>query len=199
MRKISGMNDGITEVYEPADLTVYRQDRGLVLKEKSLVAYDGATGKIAAMGAQAAQMTQAGGLLVRSPLRQGVVADFEMAVVLFSYVLRKALGGKQLRKPAIAVCMPPDMTKVEKRAMEDAFHQAGAGQLIIADLPAQQLMRVLPQQDPGLYRKCKMVIGIEKDDPEGYIKEQLSCTLGYARRMGILPESVAELLKREDG
>lgn len=198
MRNISGTDGETTEAYEPADLTVYLQDRGLVLKEKSLVAYDGATGKIAAMGTQAAQMTQVVGLLVRSPLRQGAVANFEMAVVLFTYVLREALGGRLLRKPAVAVCMPPGMTNVEKRVMEDAIRQSGAGHLIISDLPAQQLMRALPQQDPSLYRKFKIIIGIEKDDPERYIMEQLSHTLGYARRMGISPGRVAKLLEFED-
>ncbi len=198
MWEASRMSCGAAGVYEPADLVVYLQDRGPVLKEKSLVAYDGATGKIAAMGTQAERMTQTGTILVRSPLRQGAVAEYEMAVRLFAFVLRKALGGRPLRKPAVAVCVPDGMTGVEKRALEDAVRQAGAGPLVLSELPAQQLMHALPEQDPKLARKFKVILGIEKADPERYVIEQLSRALGYARRMGISPGRVAELLEAAD-
>lgn len=199
MRRTTEMIGQTIEAYEPADLSVYIQDKGLVLKEKSLVAYDSVTGKIAAMGIQAEQMMLAGSLLLRSPLRQGAVADYNMAVVLFAYVLRKALGRKPLRKPAVAVCVPQGMTNVERRAVEEVIRQAGAGSLVISDLPAQQFMGALRQQDPKLYRTFKVVIGIEKDNPERYIMEQLSHTLGCARQMGISREKVAKLLESEEG
>lgn len=75
MWEASRMTAGTAGVYEPADLAVYLQDGGLVWKEKSLVAYDGATGKLLAIGNRAQEITQAGSILVRSPLRQGAVAD----------------------------------------------------------------------------------------------------------------------------
>ena len=75
---------------------------------------------------------------------------------------------------------------------------AGAGPLVLSELPAQQLMHALPEQDPKLARKFKVILGIEKADPERYVIEQLSRALGYARRMGISPGRVAELLEAAD-
>ena len=120
MWEASGMNSINIQSYESADISVYLQDKGLVLKERSLVAFDSVSGKIAAMGTQAEQMTQVGSILVRSPLRQGTVADYEAAVHLFAYVPRKALGRKPIKKPAVAVCTPGGMTSVERKALEDA-------------------------------------------------------------------------------
>lgn len=197
IRNIPGINSQTIEAYEPADIKVYFQDKGMVLKEKSLVAYDSVTGKIAAMGTQAEQMTLSGSLLLRSPLRQGIVADYNMAVVLFTYILRKALGKRPFKRPAVAVCMTQEMTNVERRAMEEVIHQAGAGSLLISDLQAQQFMCALQQQHPGLYRKFKLVIGIEKDNPERYVMEQLSYTLDYARQIGITQEKVTKMLESQ--
>lgn len=182
--------------YEPADILIYLQGRGLALKEKSLLAYDTVDGKITAFGSEAEHIGEGvrGRIQIISPLRQGMIADYVAAVKLFACLLHKALGRKPFPKPGIVVCTPKGMTEVGKKALEDAIYQAGARKVLISDMPAELFVREMPQQLPKLYRKFKIIIGITKDDPETYIKEQLGNILRYGEQEGIGPERVAELL-----
>lgn len=186
-------------MYEPADILIYVQDKGVVLKEKSLVAYHKESGKIVSIGTEAERLVEnpQENILVCSPLRQGIVADYIVAVKLFSYLLNKALGKKPFRKPAVAVCVPKGISEVEKRAAEDVMHQAGAGELIITDIPLEQFAEEMSIKSPKLYQKYKVVIGIAKEDPESYLREQLSYILDYAAQMGISVDRVEALLGQE--
>ncbi|PNV63892.1 hypothetical protein C0033_00745 [Clostridium sp. chh4-2] len=186
-------------MYEPADILIYVQDRGVVLKEKSLVAYHKEFGKIVSVGTEAERLVEnpQENILVSSPLRQGIVADYMVAVKLFSYLLNKAFGKKTFRKPAVAVCVPKGISEVEKRAAEDVMHQAGAGEVMIADIPLEQFVEEMSIKSPKLYQKYKIVIGIAKEEPENYLREQLSCILDYAAQAGISADRVEELLRQE--
>ena len=76
--------------YEPADIAIYIQDKGMVLKEKSLVAFDAVNSKIIAFGTEAEYIAKgnAENILVASPLRQGMIVDY--------HLLYKALGEKDV-------------------------------------------------------------------------------------------------------
>ena len=132
------------KTYEPADIVIYIHNKGIVLREKSLVAANWETGKIEAVGIEAENMKTKNlkGIYVVSPLRQGMIADYQMAVVLFSRLLLKALGKKPLRKPAVGICVPKGITEVEKKAVEDALIQSGAREVLIADIPVEEFIRV---------------------------------------------------------
>ena len=84
--------------YEPADIAIYIQDKGMVLKEKSLVAFDAVNSKIIAFGTEAEYIAKgnAENILVASPLRQGMIVDYPVAVSLFTHLLYKALGEKDV-------------------------------------------------------------------------------------------------------
>lgn len=187
--------------HEPADILIYMQEKGLVLKEKSLVAVDKDIQKILAVGSEAERLAEEDPDNVRilSPLRQGAIGDYAAAEKLFACLLRKALGKKPVIKPKIAICVPAGITVVEKKAVQDALYQAGAGDVILADVPAEQFMSELQQKDPKLYRQCKIVIGITKDNPESYVKEQLTETFRYAAQQGISAERVVKLFKDSIG
>lgn len=191
--------DGL--IHEPADILIYMQEKGLVLNEKSLIAYDTKTQKILAAGSEAERLAKVDPDNVRilSPLRQGAIDDYMAAEKLFACLLRKALGKKPVIKPKIALCVPAGITVVEKKAVQDALYQAGAGDVILADVPAEQFMSEQQQKDPKLYRQCKIVIGITKDNPESYVKEQLTETLRYAAQQGISAERVAWLFEDSIG
>lgn len=184
--------------YEPADILIYIKDRGVVLTEKSLVAVHTDTKKIVAIGNDAETIAEKNlpGVQVFSPLRQGMVADYTVAVSLFTALLRNAWGKKPLRRPPVAICVPNDMTEVAQKAIQDVIYQAGARELLISDVPFHQFVRKFPETHPKLCKKFSTVIGITKDEPEKYITEQLSHVIYYARQEGISSERVRALLQQ---
>lgn len=186
--------------YEAADIEIYIQGKGMVLKEKSLVAYDTRTNKILAIGTDAEGMAQeeAENIRVISPLRQGVIADYFVAVQLFTYLLKKAWGKRLFFKPKVVVCMPEGITEVERKALEDVMYQARAGAVMITDIAAKQFaaMAETPEKLPPACKKYRTVIGITKDEPEKYVKEELDRILRYAGGKGISSDRVAELLQK---
>lgn len=184
--------------YEPADILIYIKDRGVVLTEKSLVAVHADMKKIVAVGNEAEEIAVKNlpNVQVFSPLRQGMVADYMAAVSLFSALLRNAWGKKPLRRPPVAICVPTDITDVEKKAIQDVIYQAGAREILISDVPFHQFIREFPEEMPKLYQKFSTVIGITKDDPEKYITERLADIIGYARQAGISSGRVGELLQK---
>lgn len=184
--------------FEPADIVIYTRDKGMVLKEKSLVAFNAADEKIVAYGTEAEHLMegQTENLLVVSPLRQGMIADYTVAVALFSHLLHMAWGKKLFRKPAIAVCVPKGIVEVEKKALEDVMVQIGAREIMIAEFPIEQFVKEMPTSFPDEYKKIDVIIGIEKDDPENYIIEELENILQYARQERISTERVMELLQK---
>ena len=182
--------------WEPADITIHVRDRGVVLREKSLVAFEASTGKILAVGTEAEAMKgrSSGEICVSSPLRRGIIADYSEAACMFTELLRRVLGKKLLLKPFIAAVVPRGITIVEKKAMEDALFQAGARNVRIFTMPMEQYLREVKEKQPDLYRKYKVTIGISKDEPERYVKEALGQILQYAGQEGISADRVQELL-----
>lgn len=184
--------------YEPSDIVIYIKGRGIVLKEKSLVAYDPRTDKILAIGTDAECMAQKKSENVRviSPLRRGAVADYFVAVQLFTYLLKKACGERLFFKPKIVVCLPEGITEVERKALEDVMYQSRAGAVMITDIAAEQFaaMAETPGKLPPAYKNYSVVIGITKDEPEKYVLEELGQILRYAGNKGISAERVEALL-----
>lgn len=183
------------EFFEPADIIIYIQGRGMVLKEKSLLAFDIVSKKIVAFGDEAGRMVehQADNIYIMSPLRRGVIADYVATVQLLQYFLIKAWGKKLLLKVPIAICVPKGLTEVEKKAVEDVMYQIGAKEVFIADIPVERLLKELPAAKN--WQKIKVFIGITKDEPKRYIAEQLSDILNYAKQEGISVEEVKQLLE----
>lgn len=185
------------DAFEPADIIIYVQGRGIVLKEKSLIAFRKTDDRIVAVGAKAEAMIgkDIENIAVMSPLRRGMVADYPEAVGLFSQLLIKALGKKPILRPAVAVCVPKGITSVEKKAIEEALMGAGAKEVWVANSPAEELIREFSEKFPKEYQKYKIVIGITKDNPERYVEERLRDALIYARQEHVPIESVYELLQ----
>lgn len=190
------MDDPI--LYEPADIMIHIQGKGIVVREKSVVAYQKSDNKIIALGTEAYGMAgkDMEDIVVTSPLRQGIVADYVVAVKLFSYLLIKAIGKKPiLKKPAVAVCVPKGITHVELVALHDVLMMARVKELFVTDHPMEEFLREFPEKCPEEYKKFKITIGITKDEPELYIKERMREILEYAGREQISQEKVCELLQ----
>lgn len=194
-------------VYEPADISIYVQGRGMVLKEKSVMAYQKSDGKIVAYGTEAEQMVgnNAADIEVMSPLRRGMIADYCVAAKLFALLITKALGkdgrssllwNRKYRR--VVLCVPQKITEVEKKALEDLMRwEVRAKQVLIVDMPAEEFIRVFPETYPDEYRKYKIIVSITKDEPERYVEELLRDVLTYAEQKQISVEKVCELLQEQ--
>jgi rod shape-determining protein MreB len=120
---------------------VYVRDRGIVLNEPSVVALETRSGvrKVRAVGADAKLMmgkTPANIEAIR-PLRDGVIADIDVAEQMIKHFIDKAHGGASRlpRRPDIAICVPSGSTTVERRAIRDAATNAGARQIFLIEEP----------------------------------------------------------------
>lgn len=195
-------------MYEPADIEIYLRDKGMVLREKSLVAFTPSDGKILAFGDEAEEIARKNmeGVQVISPLRQGMVADYCAAVKMFKYMIEKAWGKKFLRKPHVVVCVPKGMTEVEEKALEDIMFSiatggiAGAkGKIVTFSEDAlEQFMKGMRVHDIKRFVTYDVFLVIARNEPEKYISETLSNVLNYAVQEGIPVTRVEELLKAEE-
>lgn len=178
--------------YEPADIIIYIQGRGIVGREKSLVAFRRNDGKVLAYGTEAERMAERErdmeNIVVVSPLRQGMVVDYLAARELFCHLVVEALGKKPFRKPAVAICVPKGITTIEKKAIEDIMFPV-AREVFIADIPAEEFIREFPQ-------KFKVIVGITKEEPERYIEERLRDIVAYAGQEQISQERVYGLMQK---
>jgi rod shape-determining protein MreB len=120
-----------------ASVIVYIRGQGTVLKEPAVVAIDKNTDTILAVGEEARSMLgrTPGNIVAIRPLREGVISDYHITERMLKYFINKAVGRPLMRKPRIAICVPSNVTEVERRAVEDAARQAGARQVFVIEEP----------------------------------------------------------------
>src|SRR5687768_7753716 len=120
-----------------ANTLVYVRGRGIVLNEPSVVAINTNRGGVLAVGSEAKKMigrTPAHVVAVR-PLKDGVIADFEITERMLRYFIQKVHRRRYFAKPRVVVCVPSGVTGVERRAVIEAATQAGARQVHIIEEP----------------------------------------------------------------
>ncbi|AEM80727.1 rod shape-determining protein [Streptomyces violaceusniger] len=134
-----------------ANTLVYVRGRGIVLNEPSVVAVNTADGSVLSVGTAAKETmgrTPANIVAVR-PLRDGVIADFEIAERMLRYFIKKVMGSRRLARPRVVVCVPSGITGVERRAVMEAATQAGARQVHLVEEPiAAAIGAGLPVSEP---------------------------------------------------
>ena len=120
-----------------ASILVYVKGKGVVLKEPSVVAFDRDTNRIKAIGEEARLMLgrTPGNIVAVRPLRQGVISDYTVTEKMLKYFIQKAVGKRRMRKPNLSICVPSQVTEVERKAVEDAGFQAGARDVRIIEEP----------------------------------------------------------------
>lgn len=130
----TGKNIGID--LGTANTLIYVEGQGIVVREPSVVAIDKNDGKVLAVGNEANEMLgrTPDNIIAIHPLKDGVIADFDVTQEMIRLLLKQARKGKTgPLKPNITVCVPSGITKVERKAVEDAVGEAGAKRLVIME------------------------------------------------------------------
>ncbi len=111
-----------------ANLLVYQRGRGIVLREPAVVAVTRSDGKLVAIGEEARQMLgrTPGNINAVSPLKEGVIANYSVATALLRHIIDRVCGRGRMIHPDVAICIPCGATGVERRAVLDVAHDAGA-------------------------------------------------------------------------
>ncbi|GBG56469.1 rod shape-determining protein [Sporomusaceae bacterium FL31] len=134
-----------------ANTLVHVKGRGIVLREPSVVAIQRDTGEVLAVGEEAKQMIgrTPGNIVAVRPLKDGVIADFDVTQAMLKYFIRKAMDTKSFIRPRVVVGVPSGVTEVEKRAVIDATIQAGAREAYLIEEPmAAAIGAGLPVHEP---------------------------------------------------
>jgi len=120
-----------------ANTLVYVRGRGIVLDEPSVVAINTRNGAILAVGSEAKRMIgrTPGHIIATRPLKDGVIADFDVTEKMLRYFIQAVHKRRFLTKPRVVVCVPSGITGVEQRAVEEASVQAGARAAYIIEEP----------------------------------------------------------------
>ena len=134
-----------------ANTLVYVRGRGIVLNEPSVVALNTNNGQIVAVGAEAKRMIgrTPGNIVAIRPLKDGVIADFDVTERMLRYFIQKVHRRSHMAKPRLVVAVPSGITGVEQSAVKEAGHQAGARRVYIIEEPmAAAIGAGLPVHEP---------------------------------------------------
>ena len=120
-----------------ANTLVYIKGQGIVVREPSVVAIRDDSKDVLAVGEEAKRMIgrTPGNIVAIRPMKDGVIADFDVTQSMLSYFIQKAAAKKGVVSPRIAICVPFGVTEVEKRAIEEAARTAGAKDAFLIDEP----------------------------------------------------------------
>lgn len=135
-----------------ANTLVNVKGKGIVVREPSVVAVNKTTKAILAVGDDAKNMIgrTPGDIIAIRPMKDGVIADFDITQNMLKYFIKRAMGSGFVSKPRVVICVPSGVTEVEKRAVEEATLQAGAKEAYLIEEPmAAAIGANLPVEEPS--------------------------------------------------
>ena len=135
-----------------ANSVVYVKDHGIVLREPSVVAIQAGTSNVLAVGEEAKRMVgrTPGSIVAIRPMKDGVIADFEITESMLRYFIRKVHNRRSMVAPRVIVAVPSGITEVEKRAVKDSATHAGARKVYLIEEPMAAAIGVgMPVQEPA--------------------------------------------------
>lgn len=180
-----------------ANSLIYVKGKGIVLTEPSVVAIQKGTNNVLAVGNEAKRMLgrTPGNILAIRPLKDGVIADFEITESMLRYFITKVHNRKALVRPRIVVAVPSGITEVEKRAVKDSALHAGAREVYLIEEPMAAAIGVgLPVQEPA----GNMIIDIGGGTTEVAIISLAGIVFSKSVRVGgdELDDAIIQYLKR---
>src|SRR5512140_1538908 len=199
-----------------ANTLVYAKGRGIVVSEPSIVAINKVTNQVEAVGRDAKEMLgrTPGNIVAIRPMKDGVIANFEVTEKMLQHFIRKAHNGKSWVRPRVVIGIPSEITQVERRAVEDSAYRAKASEVyLVEEAMAAAIGAGLPITEPHgnmvvdigggttdiavislsgiVYSRAVRVAGNEMDDSiTQYIKRKYNLLIG---------ERTAEMIKMEVG
>ena len=199
-----------------ANTLVYAKGRGVVLSEPSIVAINKVTNSVEAVGKDAKEMLgrTPGNIVAIRPMRDGVIANFEVTEKMLQHFIRKAHNGRTWVSPRVVIGIPSEITQVERRAVEDSAYRAKASEVyLVEEAMAAAIGAGLPITEPHgnmvvdigggttdiavislsgiVYSRAVRVAGNEMDEAIiSYIKRKYNLLIG---------ERTAEAIKIELG
>ena len=134
-----------------ANTLVYMKGKGIIMREPSVVAVDTKTDEVRCVGAEAKAVIgrTPGSIVAVRPLKDGVIADFDITANMLENFLKKACGNSMFSRPRVVICIPSGVTEVERRAVREATLKAGARQVSVIEEPmAAAIGAGLPISEP---------------------------------------------------
>ena len=147
-----GFNKSIGIDLGTANTLVFMKGKGVIMREPSVVAVDTKNDTVKFVGNEAKAVIgkTPGSFMVVRPLKDGVIADFDVTAAMLRIFIKKACGPSLVFKPTVVICIPSGVTEVERRAVREASMNAGAGQVMIIEEPmAAAIGAGLPVQEPA--------------------------------------------------
>jgi rod shape-determining protein MreB len=136
-----------------ANTLLYLKGKGIVIREPSIVAINRKNNnKVEAIGQEAKEMLgrTPGNIIAIRPMKDGVIADFEVTEKMLEYFIRKACNRRRWIRPRIVICVPSGITPVERRAVQDTALRAGASEVyLVLEAMAAAIGAGLPITEPG--------------------------------------------------
>ena len=135
-----------------ANTLVYAKGRGIVVCEPSIVAINKVTNQVEAVGRKAKEMLgrTPGSIVAIRPMKDGVIANFEVTEKMLQHFIRQAHNGKTWVSPRVVIGIPSGITQVERRAVEDSAHRAKASEVyLVEEAVAAAIGAGLPITEPG--------------------------------------------------
>ncbi|MGB2600146.1 MAG: rod shape-determining protein [Candidatus Omnitrophota bacterium] len=180
-----------------ASTLVYLKNEGIVLSEPSVVAIEAGTSNVLAVGEEAKRMLgrTPGNIVAIRPMRDGVIADFEITESMLRYFIKKVHNSRGLVRPRIVIAVPSGITEVEKRAVKDSALHAGAREVFMLEEPVAASIGVgLPIQEPS----GNMIIDIGGGTTEMAVISLAGVVFSKSIRIGgdEMDEAITNYLKR---
>jgi len=180
-----------------ASTLVYLKNEGIVLCEPSVVAIEAGTKNVLAVGEEAKRMLgrTPGNIVAIRPMRDGVIADFEITESMLRYFIKKVHNSRTLARPRIIIAIPSGITEVEKRAVKDSALHAGAREVFMLEEPVAASIGVgLPIQEPS----GNMIIDIGGGTTEMAVISLAGIVFSKSIRIGgdEMDEAIINYLKR---
>ena len=190
-----------------ANTLIYERGNGIVLNEPSVVAVRPGDRKILAVGSEAKQMLgkTPGQIMAVRPMREGVIADFDMTKIMLKYFIQKVMARRLFKNPNVVVCVPCGITDVEKRAVEEAARSAGARDTFLMDEPVASAIGA--GLDISLPRG-RMILDIGGGTSEVAVISEWHCGTPFPARgrelygrsdFGLCPEKIQCIYRRVHG
>ena len=181
-----------------ANTLVFARGKGIIVREPSIVAVNTVTNRVEAVGTDAKEMLgrTPGNIVAIRPMKDGVIADFEVTEKMLDHFIKKAHGRSLFVRPRIVVSVPSGITQVEKRAVQDSALRAGASEVfIIEQAMAAAIGAGLPITEPT----GNMIVDIGGGTTEVAVISLAGVVFSKSVRVGgdKMDEAIVQYIKRK--